>query len=184
MRGLGDRERFSILVIRTGSFRIDEDQRRQRGYRCGALGKISRSFGTALSGGYDDLFQFLKSSVPGATGVEIAVEDQHYREVILHSDIVRVATIVVRDSALSLLLNLLASWIAKRIWPDVPTTSTPEVESSIVVIETEGTRTKSVQLFYKGPAAMFEATAKKAFESGGVSDSTESRPSNRSEAVH
>ena len=133
--------------------------------------------------GTSALFQYLKKSLPAGSEVELAVEDQDYREISLHSEIVRIATIVVRDGALSVLLNLLATWIARQIWPEAPTTSIPEVQASIIVVQTEGARTKSVQLSYNGPATTFETTVQMAFENTRISNPAESKDSIRPDAV-
>ena len=105
--------------------------------------------------GTTDLFRFLKEQAPDGVGVEIAVEDNDYREVALNYDVIRLATILVKlvaaPTAVGLLVEYLKSKLGSRF-------SKSEVEASLIV-EQEGPDSRGVfSLNYKGPATTFERT--------------------------
>jgi hypothetical protein len=51
--------------------------------------------GPVFPQGTVDFLQFLRDHAPSGTAVEIAAEDTNYKEVVLHFDIIRLATLFV-----------------------------------------------------------------------------------------
>src|SRR4051812_36420985 len=55
--------------------------------------------------------QFFRDHAPGGTSVAIAVKDADYKEVVLHSDIVRLATIFVEYVGAPIVMSLIAAYL-------------------------------------------------------------------------
>jgi hypothetical protein len=107
------------------------------------------------------LFHYLRANLPSGSESELAIEDQDFRELSLHADILTIATCVVKYAAVPLLVKLLGDWIAKRLGNRA---NTSEVRASLVVVQAEGTQSKSIQISYEGPASTFESTVKGALD--------------------
>lgn len=107
--------------------------------------------------GTTELLRTLQEQVPPDAGVEIAIEDKDYREVALHYDVVRLATLLLDYAIVPMVAALLADYLMKKLGSRF---SKSRVEASLIV-EREGPEgRKAFQLEYKGPATTFEATIK------------------------
>jgi hypothetical protein len=117
--------------------------------------------GPLFPSGTAELFHYLKGNLPSGSEAELAVEDQDFRELSLHADILTIATCVVKYAAIPLLVKLLGDWIAKRLGSRA---NVSEVRASLVVVQADGAQSKNIQISYEGPAATFEATVKSALD--------------------
>ena len=98
-------------------------------------------------------YRFLRDEAPSGIQVEIAVEECEYQEVVLHSDIIRLATLsleyVLLPVAASLIANYLFSILRNR-------SKDAEIRLSLIVTERHNQSKKTVRLSYEGPARAFE----------------------------
>jgi hypothetical protein len=130
--------------------------------------------GPLFPAGTAEFFQYLKANLPSGKEAELAVEDEDFRELSLHFDVVTIATCVVKYAAVPLLVKLLSDWISKRVGSRA---NSAEVRASLVVVLTDGNESKSIQFSYEGPAATFEATMKSALDKTDAADpSTRNSP--------
>lgn len=107
--------------------------------------------------GTTELFRALQEQAPAGTGVEIAIEDEDYREVALHYDVVRLATLLVDHAVVPMAAAFLADYLVKKLGSRF---SKSKVEASLIVEREDPDGRKSFQLDYKGPATTFEKTIK------------------------
>ena len=98
-----------------------------------------------LSDGSADFFQFLRDNTPDGAAVELAIEDQDYKELVLHFDVLVLPTILLSSLLLPTVAQLIANYIERR----GARLKDTEVRASIYVHRTEGTRKKTM---YEGPA--------------------------------
>jgi len=107
--------------------------------------------------GTTELFRMLQKQAPEGTGVEIAIEENEYREVTLHSDIVRLATIFVKFIGAPTVVGLLVEYLKKKLGSRF---FEAEVEASLIVEREDSDGRRAFQLDYKGPADAYETTVK------------------------
>jgi hypothetical protein len=117
--------------------------------------------GPLFPAGTAELFQFLKDNLPSGNEAELAVEDEDFRELSLHYDLVTIASCVVKAVAEPIVVKLMADWIAKRLGNRL---NSSEVRASLTIVHTDGDQSKSVQFSYDGPAATFETVVKDALD--------------------
>jgi hypothetical protein len=103
--------------------------------------------------GTTELFSYLRSAAETNLNIEIAIDDEDYREIALHSDIVRIATIVVEYYVAPILSGLLVNYITSRLGRGF---TEGRVEATVVVADSDGVKSRSWELKYKGPAKTFE----------------------------
>lgn len=65
--------------------------------------------------GTENLFVFLNKNLPENLNVDICIEDNDYKELTLHFDLVTIASFVVKSMALPFLINLLSNYIYQKI---------------------------------------------------------------------
>jgi hypothetical protein len=107
-----------------------------------------------------DFLAFLRDHA-GAS-VEIAAEDAEYKEVALHFDILRLATLFVHEIAAPAAAALIANYLWKHLGGRV---KHAEVRVSMLVHRQEGTKTETVRISYEGPATGVEGALKDAIAS-------------------
>lgn len=100
-----------------------------------------------------EFFRDLRESAPHGVTVEIAAENSDYREVALHSELMRLATILVKSIAAPIVVSLVSEFLKKRLGTRV---SKSEVEMSLIVEEDSPECQRQLKFDYKGPAALFE----------------------------
>jgi hypothetical protein len=110
--------------------------------------------------GTEELFQFLRDKTGNPSAVEIAIEDVNYKEVALHSEIIRIATILVKQVAAPVALKLLVDYLKKRLSSRF---SNAEVRACITLDQCDATTRKALRISYEGPAQTFESTMREAF---------------------
>lgn len=109
--------------------------------------------------GTDELFHFLRAKAPSRTKVELAAEDEDYKELALHADTVHVATVLVRLLVAPVALGLIVEYLKNRLGSRLGKT---EVRASMILDQTDGPNSKTLRLSYEGPAIAFENTMREA----------------------
>ena len=89
---------------------------------------------------------------------EILIEENEYRELALHSDLLAIGAILVKLAVAPLAVNLIAEYIKRRLG------SKKDDSSFEVTIFLSGDNEKTKTLHYKGPVKDFEKTASSAIE--------------------
>jgi hypothetical protein len=107
--------------------------------------------------GTAELFRMLQKQAPTGMGVEIAIEESEYREVTLHYDVVRLATILVKFVVAPTVVGLLVEHLKKKLGSRF---FEAEVEASLVVEREDSNGRMAFQFDYKGPATAYETTIK------------------------
>ena len=105
--------------------------------------------------GTEELFFFLKETA-GVPAVDICISDNEYKELALHSDLLRLPDLVITSGALvGIVLNVLSNYIYDKI----KSRKIKEVKSRIFI---QNGFEKTVQIEYEGPAEGFAATVSNA----------------------
>ena len=98
-----------------------------------------------------EFFEYLQEEIPKDMSVDIAISDEDFRKIELHSDLVNVATIIVRSTAFNVACGLVASFLydmAKKLLKK------PEDINTKVKIISEETKTKKTKsITYEGPVS-------------------------------
>lgn len=102
----------------------------------------------------EELFHFLKKNLPQDLEVDICIEDNDYKELALHSDLIILAGFVVTQVNLPVLINLVSSYIYQKI----SQSKSKNIKTSILVNEAG----KSKEISYEGPADDFGKILKEA----------------------
>jgi hypothetical protein len=100
-----------------------------------------------------DFFQFLREHFRGEANVSIAAEDADYKEVALHSDIVRLATLFVEWVAAPIAIHLVAAYLKDFLGSRL---SGAEARAAITVHRKDGDVDQTVRISYEGPAQSVE----------------------------
>ena len=98
-----------------------------------------------------EFLEYLQEQIPKDTSVDIAISDEDFRKIELHSDLVNVATIIVSSTAFSIACSMVASFLydmAKKLL------KRPQDLNAKVKIISEETKTKKTKsLTYEGPVS-------------------------------
>jgi hypothetical protein len=105
----------------------------------------------------DEFWNYLQSHAPSEINVELGAEENEYKELALHGDIVRLAMLLVRSKEAHLIPDLLVGYLKNRLGNRFNSST---VLASVIVDQGE-TKTAS-QLSYEGPVPDFGNTLKKA----------------------
>ena len=119
-----------------------------------------------------ELFYHLRERVPPGTVVELAVDDADYKELALHADVVRIATVVVKYVLAPVIAILLADYLRTLLGYRF---GSAEVRASIIVDQSDPRGRKATQISYEGPAGTFENTVKGAIKNLSHDDSASSK---------
>jgi hypothetical protein len=106
--------------------------------------------GPVFPKGTVDFLQYLKEHAPNGTNVAIAAEDADYKEVVLHSDIVRLATILVEYIAVPVATSLMAAYLWDLLRSRLPRA---EARAAILIHRKDGAVEQTVRISYEGPAS-------------------------------
>jgi hypothetical protein len=109
--------------------------------------------------GTERLFGFLRGSTQEGLSVDICIEDEDYKEVALHADLMIIARFVVTSLVAPLAVKLIAEYIKDRI---KGRQKEIEVRSKLVV--NDSTTGRSVKLSYEGPATEYRDVMVKALQ--------------------
>ena len=115
-----------------------------------------------------EFLEYLQEQIPKDMSVDIAISDEDFRKIELHSDLVNVATIIVSSTAFSLACSLVASFLydmAKKLL------KRPQDLNAKVKIISEETKTKKTKsITYEGPVSgikeALEQASKDLFKDG------------------
>lgn len=98
----------------------------------------------------EEFFEDLKTNLPDDLKVEIAIEDDEYKEVALHSALVILGSVVVGGASLVLapiVVNVVSEYLKRRLFTEKEQEGTT-VRWELTVIRPE----QAVKLTYEGPA--------------------------------
>jgi hypothetical protein len=109
-----------------------------------------------------DFLHFLRAHAPSGTDVVIAAEDTGYKEVVLHSDIVRLATLFVEYVAAPIAMSLIAAYLRDFLGSRF---KRAEARAAIIVHRKEGAVEQTLRISYEGPAQNAEEALKAAIAS-------------------
>jgi hypothetical protein len=101
----------------------------------------------------------LRDRAPRDAKPELAVEDANYKELVLHSDIIIIADILVRYVFAPVAVGLIVQWIRKRLGSRF---ASARVRFNMTVDRSDDQARNAVSLSYDGPAKTFEATINQA----------------------
>ena len=110
--------------------------------------------GPVFPAGTVDFFQFLREHAPSGTPVAIAAEDTEYKEVVLHSDIVRLATLFVEYAAAPVATSLLGAYLKDLLGNRL---KRAEARAAIILHRKDGAAEQTIKISYEGPAENIEA---------------------------
>lgn len=110
----------------------------------------------------EELFRHLRENVPAGMTVELAVEDVDYKELSLHSELLIIATLLVKWVAAPVAVGLVKDYIQKRLGKR---TKNADVRFNLIVDATDADKRKTAQISYEGPAETFESSLKDALKS-------------------
>ena len=102
--------------------------------------------------GTRDFFQYIKEREDNRTSIEICISDNEFNELELHSNIIRIATIIVKDFILPVAINLISSYLIDKLKKENKGSEEVEVECKIIVKKDK----KSLEINYKGTVENFE----------------------------
>jgi hypothetical protein len=110
--------------------------------------------GPVFPQGTVDFFQFLREHAPRGADVAIAAEDATYKEVVLHSDIVRIATLFVEYVGAPVVLSLISAYLKDFLGSRL---KSADARAAIIVHRKDGSVEQTVRISYEGPAQNVEA---------------------------
>ena len=111
--------------------------------------------------GTEELFARLNERLPENVLVDVAVSDDEYREVAVHSDLVTIAEILVTKVAAQVLVSFLADYFKQRLRWRFDRTN---VKATLVIEDKDGTRHRTVRMTFEGPAPEFESAMKESID--------------------
>lgn len=106
-----------------------------------------------------DFLAYLRDHAPAGVTVEIAAEDAAYKEIALHFDVVRLATLFVEYAGGPVVTSLIASYLWEHLGSRF---KAAEARTSIVVHREEAGVSQTVRISYEGPATGVEQALKDA----------------------
>ena len=118
--------------------------------------------GPVFPQGTVDFLHFLRDHAPSGTTVEIAAEDTNYKEVALHFDIIRLATLFVEYIAAPTAVALIAEYLKHRLGNGL---KSAEARTALMVHQKDGQRERTVRIAYEGPAVNLEGALRDAVAS-------------------
>jgi hypothetical protein len=109
--------------------------------------------GPVFPHGTVEFLQFLRDHAPSDTRAAIAAEDAEYKEVVLHSDIVRLATMFVEYVAAPMAVSLIAAYLKDFLGSRFGRVL---ARATIIVHRKDGDVEQTVRVSYEGPATNAE----------------------------
>lgn len=100
--------------------------------------------------GTEEVLHFLQASAGEALTVDIAIEEDDYKEISLRADWLTIAGLVVKFGVAPIVVGLLGDYIKKRLGKRIDQTI---IKSTITVSEEKGKR--SAAITYEGPASRY-----------------------------
>lgn len=101
--------------------------------------------------GTEHLVSFLENSNTENQNIDICIEENDYKELALHADLLTIANVIVTMFGAPIIVKLVADYISKRVGSRKDDTT---VKSSLTV--TDANSGKSINLTYEGPASTYE----------------------------
>lgn len=104
-----------------------------------------------------ELYHLIEDHNNSAITADICIEDDNYKELAVHADIIEIATFVVQYSVFPILAGLITNYLSKRLGKRI---EKAHVRSKIFV-EKEN---QTTMIDYDGPASTFEKTINSLFQ--------------------
>jgi hypothetical protein len=101
--------------------------------------------------GTSELYQYLSAKGGDGLRIELAVQDNEFKELALHADVLTLATLLVKDFVAPLTIGLLANYIYDRLGRRAPDA---RVKSKVIV--TPDDAGPGIIYTYDGPATEYE----------------------------
>lgn len=98
-----------------------------------------------------EFLEYLQEQIPKDMSVDIAISDENFRKIELHSDLVNVATIIVSSAAFSIACSLVASFLYDMAKKLLKRPEDLNAKVKIIFEETKTKKTKSIT--YEGPVS-------------------------------
>lgn len=98
-----------------------------------------------------EFLEYLQEQIPKDMSVDIAISDEDFRKIELHSDLVNVATIIVSSAAFSIACSLVASFLYDMAKKLLKRPENLNAKVKIIAEETKTKKTKSIT--YEGPVS-------------------------------
>ena len=98
-----------------------------------------------------EFLEYLQEQIPKDMSVDIAISDEDFRKIELHSDLVNVATIIVSSTAFSIACSMVASFLYDMAKKLLKRTQDLNAKVKIISEETKTKKTKSIT--YEGPVS-------------------------------
>ncbi len=109
--------------------------------------------------GTEELLAHLRDVIPAEIGIDICIEDGAYRELALHSDLLILAALVVRDIACNLVASGIYDYLKARLGSRAKNTN---VRFQMTVEHDSGHERRAAVISYEGPVEGFQDTLQKA----------------------
>ncbi len=109
----------------------------------------------------EEIFQFVRERLDGQATADIAIEDEDYKEVALHSALLIIGAFVVTSLVAPVLTDVVSEYIKRRIYGDAKGDRT-NVRFSLTVEERIAGSARRIAISYDGPASEFHTSMKNA----------------------
>jgi hypothetical protein len=101
--------------------------------------------------GTEEFFQFLRIASNGKLSFDICIEEEDYQELVLHHDLLTIASVFTFSFAAPLAVNLIAEFIKRRVGKRLEEI---RVKSSLTIQDQSSGRI--IKFKYDGPASLYE----------------------------
>lgn len=109
--------------------------------------------------GTEELLGHLRDAIPAEIGVDICIEDDEYRELALHSDLLILAGVVVTNVACGLVASAIYDYVKDRLGSRAKDTN---VRFQMIIEHDSDKGRKAAKISYEGPVAGFQDTLERA----------------------
>jgi hypothetical protein len=110
--------------------------------------------------GTEELFHYLKDNSENKLSVEVCIDDEDYKELALHSDLIIICGFVVTVFVAPILVNLISSYIENR-WVKKSHKESTKLKVEITVVDNDK---GSKKFKYEGAAKDFKETMNEALK--------------------
>ena len=100
-------------------------------------------------------YEHICSKVPDDIAVDIAIDDNEFQELELHSDTITVATIIVESAVFNIVCGLVVSFLYDMVKKHLK--KPEQVCAQVKIIREETPRKKSIMIDYNGPVSEIES---------------------------
>jgi len=116
--------------------------------------------GPVFPEGTEQLLDYLRNDCPDGASVDICIDDDEYRELVIHDAIVVISSMIVSSVVCPLIVNRIQRYLDRR-------RSSDQTHVKVRITEVEGGKAREIT--YEGPFAGFEPTLRPILGSGSSS---------------